>query len=130
MINGLSDSMFAKEQVQTTGIRIAAKNKKDDYFTNPTVQMLTENLGMAANVAQMVVGYAAIVLRTIIQHNQEPERDAKQLGTALENLLRTDFAYRSGIAVRLAQTTGLTKDEAALSLEMAVKSLNENYIMN
>ena len=130
MINGLSDRMFAEEQVQKRGIRIASNNKRSNQFKNPTVQMLIENLGMSEKAAQLVVGYAAIVLRTVVQQNREPERDVKRLGTALEKLLRTDFAYQSGIASRLAKTTGLTKDEAALSLAVAVKSLNENYIMN
>jgi hypothetical protein len=130
MLIGLTESFVVGERDQNTGIRIAAKNKKDNYLANPTVKMLVDNLGMPAQVAQMVVGYAAIVLRTIIHQNQEPERDVKQLGIALENLLKTDYPYRSGIALRLSRATGLTVDEAALGLEKAVMSLNKNFIQN
>ncbi|KAA3659330.1 MAG: hypothetical protein DWQ04_22605 [Chloroflexi bacterium] len=130
MINGVSSTLLDEGATQNSRQTFRPGRKKKKQITNPTVKALIENFGFPSQEAQIVVGYAAILMKTVIQQNSESGREITKLGKALENLLKTDFTYRSGVAHRLSRATGLTVDEAAFGLEKAVTLLNEQWNIN
>ncbi len=130
MMNEVSKTLLEVELIQNPSPRLRPGKKQLNQIANPMINKLADSLGMSAQSAKMVVGYVVIVLQTVVEQNCESERDVFQLGRALENLLKTDFAYRSGMADRLSRATGLTEDEAAFSLERAMTLINDQYIFN
>lgn len=130
MMNEASRPVLAMNQPKNPGSNLWKNKKEPNSIFSPMVSTLAESLGISSQRAKIVVGYAAIILQTASQQNQVPNRDVNQIGKVLENLLKSDFAYRTGMANRLAQATGLTVDEAAFGLERAMMMLNEHCLFN
>jgi len=130
VINEMSNTVLEGELKQNPRSTLRRSKKKLNHIVNPIVNTLADSLGISPRRAQMVVGYAVIILQTVVQQNHVPSREVSQIGTVLEDLFKADYAYRTGMAHRLSRATGLTVDEAAFGLEKAMILLNEQCLFN
>lgn len=98
----------------------------------PIANILAEKLGISPQIAQMVVTFAmaALLSKGKERGNELGSSRAALQGVDFDELLESDFVYRSGMAGRLSQESGLSEDEAATSLYEAMMLLSGHSAHN
>ena len=136
----LSDLLQQQPQQQPNGLNIAdlvgmvlgggQPAASDQTGMNPLVapiaNMLAEKIGVSPQIAQMVVSFAmAALLSKGNDRGVAGGLGATKQGFNFDDLPEGGFAYDSGMVSRLSQESGMSEDEAASSLQEAIKMLSE-----